>query len=55
MRIDALDMLGVSIDSETFDQSLINQSINSAKRKMKKKALLKKQKDDLDGSIIFRD
>ena len=61
MRIDALDMLGVSIDSQSFDQSIINQSINSGKRqaaqkrKMKEKALIKKQKDDLDGSIIFRD
>lgn len=45
-----VDMLGVSIDSQSIDQSLINQSISS-KRKMRKL----KQKEDLDGSRVYRD
>jgi hypothetical protein len=48
---DAIDVLGVSIDSQSFDQSLIDQSINSRKKKISK---IKKKKEDLDGSKIYR-
>ena len=47
---DAIDVLGVSIDSQSFDQSLIDQSINSRKKKVSKI----KKKEDLDGSKLYR-
>ena len=47
---DAIDVLGVSIDSQSFDQSMIDQSINSRKKKISKI----KKKEDLDGSKLYR-
>ena len=47
---DAIDVLGLSIDSQSFDQSLIDQSINSRKKKVSKI----KKKEDLDGSKLYR-
>ena len=41
---DAIDVLGVSIDSQSFDQSMIDQSINSRKKKISKI----KKKEDLE-------
>jgi len=49
---EAVDILGVSIDSTSFDQSLIDQSINSGKKRARK---LKKMKEDLDRSKLLRD
>ena len=50
---DPIDVLGVSIASESIDQSLIDQSMQSRKKKGKKAA--KKQKEDLDGSRLYRE
>jgi hypothetical protein len=49
---DAMDVLGVSIDSQSFNQSLIDQSINLGRKKIKR---LNKKKEDLDGSKLYRD
>ena len=46
-----MDVLGVSIDSQSIDQSIIDQSMQSRKKKSKK---IKKQKEDLDGSRLYR-
>lgn len=46
-----MDIMGVSINSQSMDQSLIDQSMNSRIKRKK----LKKQKEDLDGSRLFRD
>ena len=47
-----MEIMGVTIDSQSFDQSIIDQSMTSElKRKIKKR----KQKEDLDGSRLFRE
>ena len=43
---DAMDVLGVSIDSQSFNQSLIDQSINLGRKKIKR---LNKKKEDGSG------
>ena len=45
-----VDMLGVSIDSQSINQSLLNQSMSSVKQRKKHY----KQKEDLDGSRVYR-
>ena len=46
-----VDMLGVSIDSQSINQSLLNQSMSSTKQRIRKN---QKQKEDLDGSRVYR-
>ena len=49
---DAMERMGVTIDSQSFDQSIIDQSMTS---ELKRKRRNKKQKEDLDGSRLFRE
>ena len=46
-----VDMLGVSIDSQSINQSMLNASMSSTKQKIRKH---QKQKEDLDGSRVYR-
>ena len=45
-----MEVMGISIDSSILDQSII-----TSPERRKRKLRLKKQKEDLDGSRIFRD
>lgn len=47
---EAMEIMGITIDSQSFDQSIIDQSMTS---ELKRKRRNKKQKEDLDGSRLF--
>ena len=49
---EAMEIMGITIDSQSFDQSLIDQSMTS---EMKRRRKQRKQKEDLDGSRLFRE
>ena len=47
-----MEIMGVTIDSQSFDQSIIDQSMTSELKRKRKK---KKNREDLDGSRLFRE
>lgn len=49
---EAMEIMGVTIDSQSFDQSIIDQSMTS---ELKGKRKYRKKKEDLDGSRLFRE
>lgn len=48
-----MEIMGITIDSQSFDQSIIDQSMTSSRYMGKRRH--RKQKEDLDGSRLFRE